>query len=416
MHGSFEDQAGVPDTFLAKLSPPIQARQVSAWRQLFSQKEKEPDIVHLNHLTPMHQAAFDLWNHAAIITHLHGTEIKIIQTIRDTPGLKYGVQWIDDMKSSAARSRRILTISPHDRELAIDLLEIPPDRVTTIPNGVDVEIFRPRQLSDDERLSNWKQWLVTDPQGWKPGHNPGSIKYSDDDLRMFRDVDGVRPPILLYVGRFTVFGMRRHTSRSIPNTEDQHFTGCTARNLGRVPAGMGGGAPVRGRKTPGNQRRILRRLARPRRPPPGPSLGRHLRRPQRQRTLRPGIPGDNILRPTSNRHQNRRPPILRKRRPQPPKRLASRASRPILTSSSNGSSNRIKNRTRGTRPQRPQPRNPRVLLGQDQRCGLAGVRGGVEGRVTLCPGGAHRSSGRQLPLPYVWLVGSWRTGDGWGGS
>jgi hypothetical protein len=36
--------------------------------------------------------------------------------------------------------------------------------------------------------------------------------------------------------------------------------------------------------------------------------------------------------------------------------------------------------------------------------------------VTLCPGGAHRSSGRQLPLPYVWLVGSWRTGDGWGGS
>jgi glycosyltransferase involved in cell wall biosynthesis len=242
MHGSFEDQAGVPDTFLAKLSPPIQARQVSAWRQLFSQKEKEPDIVHLNHLTPMHQAAFDLWNHAAIITNLHGTELKIIQTIRDTPGLKYGVQWIDDMKSSAARSRRILTISPHDRELAIDLLEIPPDRVTTIPNGVDVEIFRPRQLSDDERLSNWKQWLVTDPQGWKPGHNPGSIKYSDDDLRMFRNVDGVRPPILLYVGRFTAFGMRRHTSRRIPNAEDQHFTGCTARNLGRVPGGMGGGA------------------------------------------------------------------------------------------------------------------------------------------------------------------------------
>jgi len=43
MHGSFEDQAGVPDTFLARLSPAQQAQHVSAWRRLFSQdSQKEP--------------------------------------------------------------------------------------------------------------------------------------------------------------------------------------------------------------------------------------------------------------------------------------------------------------------------------------------------------------------------------------
>jgi D-inositol-3-phosphate glycosyltransferase len=43
MHGSFEDQVGVPDTFLARLSPAQQAQHVSAWRRLFSQdSQKEP--------------------------------------------------------------------------------------------------------------------------------------------------------------------------------------------------------------------------------------------------------------------------------------------------------------------------------------------------------------------------------------
>ena len=45
MHGSFEDRAGVADKFLARLSPGLAGRQVSAWRRLFSLEDKEPDIV-----------------------------------------------------------------------------------------------------------------------------------------------------------------------------------------------------------------------------------------------------------------------------------------------------------------------------------------------------------------------------------
>jgi glycosyltransferase involved in cell wall biosynthesis len=205
MQGSFEDRPGVADVFLAKLSPELARRQVLAWRQLLSLEEKEPDIVHLHHLTPMHYAAFDLWSNATVVTHLHGTELKMIETIRETRGLKFGDWWIDQMRTSADRSRLLITVSLQDRDLALDLLSVPTSKVVTIPNGVDVDLFRPRNLSDDERTSHWRRWLVTDPQGWVPNGSPASVTYSDADLGTFRNVDGSLAPILLFVGRFTAF-------------------------------------------------------------------------------------------------------------------------------------------------------------------------------------------------------------------
>ena len=194
MHGSFEDRPGVPDKFLASLSPEQTERQVSAWRRLFSLEETEPDIVHLHHLTPMHDAAFGLWNNAAVVTHIHGTELKMVQRMRQMSGLRYGEWWIDRMRTSADRSRLLITISPHDRDLALDLLSVPASKVVTIPNGVDVDIFRPRDLSDDERISNWRKWLVTDPRGWEPNGDPGSVSFTDSDLHLRLRTLTRRPP------------------------------------------------------------------------------------------------------------------------------------------------------------------------------------------------------------------------------
>ena len=205
MHGSFEDRPGVPDIFLAKLSPELAELQVSAWRRTFSLVEEEPEIAHLHHLTPMHPAAFDIWRGAKVVTHLHGTELKMIEIIRQREGLRFGQWWIDQMRTSASRSSLLITISPHDRDLALNLLSVEASKIVTIPNGVDVDIFRPRNQSDDERMSHWKRWLVTEPQGWKPNGSPGSIGYSDADLRMFRNADGSLAPILLFVGRFLAF-------------------------------------------------------------------------------------------------------------------------------------------------------------------------------------------------------------------
>ena len=76
------------------------------------------------------------------------------------------------MRNNANRSHVLITVSPQDRDLAIDLLSVPADKVLTIPNGVDVEVFQPADMSDDQRLSNWKEWLVTNPQGWMADARP----------------------------------------------------------------------------------------------------------------------------------------------------------------------------------------------------------------------------------------------------
>ncbi|GAA2255774.1 hypothetical protein GCM10010430_44510 [Kitasatospora cystarginea] len=48
--------------------------------------------------------------------------------------------------------------------------------------------------------------MVEDPQGWLPGHGPGTITYTNSDVdRMLRDDDGNRRPLLLWMGRFLGF-------------------------------------------------------------------------------------------------------------------------------------------------------------------------------------------------------------------
>ena len=107
------------------------------------------------------------------------------------------------MQMSANRSDLIITISPQNRELAIELLSVPESKVVTIPNGVDLNIFRPLNISDDDKIAHWRRWLVTDPKGCDPNGEPGSIHYSDENLRLFRNADGSPVPILIFVGRFT---------------------------------------------------------------------------------------------------------------------------------------------------------------------------------------------------------------------
>jgi glycosyltransferase involved in cell wall biosynthesis len=75
-----------------------------------------------------------------------------------------------------------------------------------IPNGVDAERFHPQTLTPDERLARWRHWLIEDPRGWDESGEPGSIRYTEQDLRHFvRPHTGERAPVLIYVGRFLDF-------------------------------------------------------------------------------------------------------------------------------------------------------------------------------------------------------------------
>jgi glycosyltransferase involved in cell wall biosynthesis len=98
------------------------------------------------------------------------------------------------MREWARRCERLI-VAPAGVERAVALLDVPRERMVPLPNGADVEVFRPREI---DRSAFWRSVLVDDPQGWLPGQSPGSARYEPADVaRLARGV------VLLYVGRFT---------------------------------------------------------------------------------------------------------------------------------------------------------------------------------------------------------------------
>ena len=148
MQASYEDKPGVPDRIFVDLDDAAFARQVDSWTRLMAEHTvAAPSVVHLHHLTPMHEAIRVLWPEVPVITHLHGTELKMLAAVRDgtipdQPG-RFSRTWVARMRRWAGESDRLVVISPQNRQLAIDLLDVDPARVTLIANGVDTETFSP---------------------------------------------------------------------------------------------------------------------------------------------------------------------------------------------------------------------------------------------------------------------------------
>ena len=154
-----------------------------------------------------------------VVTHLHGTELLMLEQIEQYSGgdrkgsviglpasWRYAGYWAARMRATAQRSRRILAVSTDQAARTLRILGVPEDRVTVVPNGVDTEYFRRLDLTARERLALLRRWLVDDPHGWDESGRPGSVRYSLADLSAFADSRGIHP-VLLYVGRFT--GVKR---------------------------------------------------------------------------------------------------------------------------------------------------------------------------------------------------------------
>ena len=190
---------------------------MSAWEGVFERAGfGQVDVIHLHHLTPMHEAAARLWPERAVVTHLHGTDLKMLDRVGrldavavaldtgldrladivDSGGVphdcrlpetdrellrqtnlsryRYGKDWAARLEASARHSRRIICISPHDASVAVRLLGVPGDLIEVIPNGVDTDLFDRSALTRDERLKLLRHWLVDDPQGWTSRGSPGA--------------------------------------------------------------------------------------------------------------------------------------------------------------------------------------------------------------------------------------------------
>jgi glycosyltransferase involved in cell wall biosynthesis len=199
---SYEDRPGAPDRVLAGVDDDAYERLVSTWeRQLAAAGADAAGVLHIHHLTPIHEAAERAFPDVPRVGHLHGTELLMLREIDagPPPAWEHAARWAERMRRWARGCERLLVLSPDAVRRVPALLDVDPARVVWAPNGFDQDGFDRRPLSGEARLAQWRRWLVEEPRGWDESGEAGSVAYREADLEPFRSGGSV----LLYVGRFT---------------------------------------------------------------------------------------------------------------------------------------------------------------------------------------------------------------------
>jgi glycosyltransferase involved in cell wall biosynthesis len=201
LHPSYEDRPGEPDRVFAGVDDETYEHLVAAWeRELRDAGAGDADLIHLNHLTPMNEAAERAFPDLPRIGHLHGTELLMLREIEENPDRwEHGPAWAARLRRWARSCQRLFVLSPDAVRRVPDLLGVDPAKVVWAPNGFDPEVFDRRPIEGADRHELWRRWLVEEPRGWDPeSREPGSVAYTDDDIGAFDE-----GPVLLYVGRYT---------------------------------------------------------------------------------------------------------------------------------------------------------------------------------------------------------------------
>jgi len=198
MHPSYEDRADAPDPVFAAVDDDEYERHVAAWANAFERAgAAEYDVLHLHHLTPLHEAAARVAPDVPTIAHLHGTELLMLERIAEgpPPAWTHADAWAERMRRWAGRAERLLLLSPSQLDRVERLLGIGPERCLVTPNGFDPDRFAPRPV---DRAAHWREHLVEHPRGWRPGADEGSVGYTEAQIAPLAE-----DPVLLAVGRFT---------------------------------------------------------------------------------------------------------------------------------------------------------------------------------------------------------------------
>jgi glycosyltransferase involved in cell wall biosynthesis len=248
MHPSYEDRDGVPDVVFAAVPPALADHLAAVWEEPLREAGADrADVLHLHHLTPQLDAAQRVWPGVPKVVHLHGTELKLIDGIEQRCALagalgetlatmpdaapsilgsgrdeelepasaellrttrwaswRHGEFWAAHLREQAQLADHLVTVSPQNRDSAISVLGFDAERVTALPNGVDIERFHPRPRTPGSRRAAFRRFLVDDPQGWTESGGPGTLAYTDADLDRLLGADD-EAAVLLFVGRFLGF-------------------------------------------------------------------------------------------------------------------------------------------------------------------------------------------------------------------
>src|SRR3954453_19778406 len=142
MHPSFEDRPDAPDPVFAAVDDAAYERHVAAWSAALARGGAASfDVLHLHHLTPLHEAAARVAPGVPVVAHLHGTELLMLEAIEEGAAWPYAEGWAERMRGWAARCDRLLLLSPGQLERAERLLGIDPERCVVSPNGFDPARF-----------------------------------------------------------------------------------------------------------------------------------------------------------------------------------------------------------------------------------------------------------------------------------
>jgi glycosyltransferase involved in cell wall biosynthesis len=203
MHPSYEDRPGAPDRVMASLDDEAAAHLASEWRGILAAPGVLDDVAvaHLHHLTPLHEALAALRPELPVVTHLHGTELLMLEAIEAGAPWAHGRAWAARLRRWAGRSARVLVGSEPGRAEAAAVLGLPAGDIEVVPNGVDLELFDGRRAAPAERVAFWRRHLCEAPRGWSPDDpRPGAVAYSPEQLAPLADPGAV---VVLFVGRFT---------------------------------------------------------------------------------------------------------------------------------------------------------------------------------------------------------------------
>jgi glycosyltransferase involved in cell wall biosynthesis len=203
MHPSFEDRPGAPDRVLASLDARTGRHLVDEWAALLERSRalEGAEVAHLHHLTPVHAAVARLRPGLPVVTHIHGTELLMLDEADRGASWAHEAEWRARMRGWAQGSARVMVSSEPSRVDAEALLGLDPARVVVVPNGVDLRLFRGGPAPPARREALLRRWLCDEPRGWSPDRpRPGGVRYAPRDLAPLFDPDAVT---VLYVGRFT---------------------------------------------------------------------------------------------------------------------------------------------------------------------------------------------------------------------
>lgn len=203
MQPSYEDRLGAPDRAIAGLDDRVAAHLVDEWTRILAAPGvlDGVELGHLHHLTPIHEAVARLRPDLPVVTHLHGTELLMLEEADRGAAWPHEREWRERMRRWAQDSARVIVSSEPSGVDAVRLLGVDPARMAVVPNGVDLSQFSGPPATASDREALFRHWLCDQPRGWSPGHpRPGDVRYTPEAIAPLLDPDAV---VTLYVGRFT---------------------------------------------------------------------------------------------------------------------------------------------------------------------------------------------------------------------